>query len=130
MLMDEAGNPIYLGMVGHKTVLESIRATVQVNSRSLEARRRMPLPGQSTHGLLPRPKLAQRSPAGREKENSLTHATPARYVTRTATWEKNNITRAMRTACPPSRTTARLSGIIRLAEFHRHRGFFAPSADE
>jgi len=26
---DEAGNLIYLGMVGHKTVLESIRATVQ-----------------------------------------------------------------------------------------------------
>jgi hypothetical protein len=26
---DKAGNLVYLGMVGHKTVLESIRATVQ-----------------------------------------------------------------------------------------------------
>jgi hypothetical protein len=26
---DEAGNLVYLGMVGHKTVLESIRATIQ-----------------------------------------------------------------------------------------------------
>jgi hypothetical protein len=30
---DEAGNLIYLGMVGHKTVLESIRATVQAKQR-------------------------------------------------------------------------------------------------
>lgn len=30
---DEAGNLIYLGMVGHKTVLESIRATVQARQR-------------------------------------------------------------------------------------------------
>jgi hypothetical protein len=30
---DEAGNLVYLGMVGHKTVLESIRATVQVRQR-------------------------------------------------------------------------------------------------
>ena len=31
--LDEAGNLIYLGMVGHKTVLESIRATVQARQR-------------------------------------------------------------------------------------------------
>jgi hypothetical protein len=30
---DEAGNLVYLGMVGHKTVLESIRATVQARTR-------------------------------------------------------------------------------------------------
>ena len=30
---DEAGNLIYLGMVGHKTVLESVRATVQARHR-------------------------------------------------------------------------------------------------
>ena len=30
---DEAGNLIYLGMVGHKTVLESIRATIQARQR-------------------------------------------------------------------------------------------------
>lgn len=30
---DEAGNLIYLGMIGHKTVLESIRATVQARQR-------------------------------------------------------------------------------------------------
>jgi hypothetical protein len=30
---DEAGNLIYLGMVGHKTMLESIRATVQARQR-------------------------------------------------------------------------------------------------
>jgi hypothetical protein len=30
---DDAGNLIYLGMVGHKTVLESIRATVQARQR-------------------------------------------------------------------------------------------------
>ncbi len=30
---DEAGNLVYLGMVGHKTVLESIRATVQARQR-------------------------------------------------------------------------------------------------
>jgi len=31
--LDEAGNLIYLGMVGHKMVLESIRATVQARQR-------------------------------------------------------------------------------------------------
>lgn len=31
--LDDAGNLIYLGMVGHKTVLESIRATVQARQR-------------------------------------------------------------------------------------------------
>lgn len=30
---DDAGNLIYLGMVGHKTVLESIRATIQTRQR-------------------------------------------------------------------------------------------------
>jgi hypothetical protein len=30
---DDAGNVIYLGMVGHKTVLESIRATIQARQR-------------------------------------------------------------------------------------------------
>jgi hypothetical protein len=30
---DEAGNLVYLGMVGHKTVLESIRATIQARQR-------------------------------------------------------------------------------------------------
>ena len=30
---DDAGNLIYLGMVGHKTVLESIRATIQARQR-------------------------------------------------------------------------------------------------
>jgi hypothetical protein len=30
---DDAGNLIYLGMVGHKTVLESIRATIQARHR-------------------------------------------------------------------------------------------------
>jgi len=30
---DNAGNLIYLGMVGHKTVLESIRATIQARQR-------------------------------------------------------------------------------------------------
>jgi hypothetical protein len=30
---DEAGNLVYLGMVGHKTVLDSIRATVQARQR-------------------------------------------------------------------------------------------------
>jgi hypothetical protein len=30
---DDAGNLVYLGMVGHKTVLESIRATVQARQR-------------------------------------------------------------------------------------------------
>lgn len=47
MLMDEAGNPIYLGMVGHKTVLESIRATVQARQRKklwLQGRPVYPLP--------------------------------------------------------------------------------------
>jgi hypothetical protein len=44
---DEAGNLIYLGMVGHKTVLESIRATVQARQRKklwLEGRPVYPLP--------------------------------------------------------------------------------------
>jgi hypothetical protein len=44
---DEAGNLIYLGMVGHKTVLESIRATVQVRQRKqlfLQGRPVYPLP--------------------------------------------------------------------------------------
>jgi hypothetical protein len=31
--LDEAGNLVYLGMVGHKTVLESIRATIQARQR-------------------------------------------------------------------------------------------------
>jgi hypothetical protein len=31
--LDEAGNLIYLGMVGHKTVLDSIRATIQTRQR-------------------------------------------------------------------------------------------------
>ncbi len=31
---DEAGNLVYLGMVGHKTVLESIRATIQARQRN------------------------------------------------------------------------------------------------
>jgi hypothetical protein len=49
---DEAGNLIYLGMVGHKTVLESIRATIQARQRKklfLQGR------GRSTrcHSLLP-----------------------------------------------------------------------------
>ncbi len=30
---DDAGNPVYLGMVRHKTVLESIRVTVQTRQR-------------------------------------------------------------------------------------------------
>jgi hypothetical protein len=30
---DDAGNLVYLGMVGHKTVLESIRATIQARQR-------------------------------------------------------------------------------------------------
>jgi hypothetical protein len=44
---DEAGNLIYLGMVGHKTVLESIRATVQARQRRklwLQGRPVYPLP--------------------------------------------------------------------------------------
>jgi len=44
---DEAGNLIYLGMVGHKTVLESIRATVQARQRKklfLQGRPVYPLP--------------------------------------------------------------------------------------
>jgi len=44
---DEAGNLIYLGMVGHKTVLESIRATVQSRQRKklfLQGRLVYPLP--------------------------------------------------------------------------------------
>jgi hypothetical protein len=44
---DEAGNLVYLGMVGHKTVLESIRATVQSRQRKklwLEGRPVYPLP--------------------------------------------------------------------------------------
>jgi hypothetical protein len=46
---DEVGNLIYLGMVGHKTVLESIRATVQARQRKklfLQGRPVYPL---STH---------------------------------------------------------------------------------
>lgn len=44
---DEAGNLVYLGMVGHKTVLESIRATVQARQRRklfLQGRPVYPLP--------------------------------------------------------------------------------------
>jgi hypothetical protein len=44
---DDAGNLIYLGMVGHKTVLESIRATVQARQRKkllLQGRPVYPLP--------------------------------------------------------------------------------------
>ncbi|GAP10012.1 hypothetical protein BECAL_01166 [Bellilinea caldifistulae] len=44
---DEAGNLVYLGMVGHKTVLESIRATVQARQRKrlfLQGRPVYPLP--------------------------------------------------------------------------------------
>jgi len=44
---DEAGNLIYLGMVGHKTVLESIRATIQARQRKklfLQGRPIYPLP--------------------------------------------------------------------------------------
>lgn len=45
--LDDAGNLIYLGMVGHKTVLESIRATVQARQRKklfLQGRPVYPLP--------------------------------------------------------------------------------------
>lgn len=45
--LDAAGNLIYLGMVGHKTVLESIRATVQARQRKrlfLQGRPVYPLP--------------------------------------------------------------------------------------
>lgn len=44
---DETGNLVYLGMVGHKTVLESIRATVQARQRKklfLQGRPVYPLP--------------------------------------------------------------------------------------
>lgn len=44
---DDAGNLVYLGMVGHKTVLESIRATVQTRQRRklfLQGRLVYPLP--------------------------------------------------------------------------------------
>jgi hypothetical protein len=44
---DDAGNLIYLGMVGHKTVLESIRATVHARQRKklwLQGRPVCPLP--------------------------------------------------------------------------------------
>jgi hypothetical protein len=44
---DEAGNLIYLGMVGHKTVLDSIRATIQARQRKklfLQGRLVYPLP--------------------------------------------------------------------------------------
>lgn len=44
---NDAGNLIYLGMVGHKTVLESIRATVQARQRRklfLQGRPVYPLP--------------------------------------------------------------------------------------
>ena len=44
---DEAGNLVYLGMVGHKTVLESIRATIQARHRKklfLQGRPVFPLP--------------------------------------------------------------------------------------
>jgi len=44
---DDAGNLIYLGMVGHKTVLESIRATIQARQRKklwLQGRMVYPLP--------------------------------------------------------------------------------------
>jgi len=44
---DEASNLVYLGMVGHKTVLESIRATVQARQRKklwLQGRPVYPLP--------------------------------------------------------------------------------------
>lgn len=45
--LDEAGNLIYLGMVGHKMVLESVRATVQARHRKrlfLQGRPVYPLP--------------------------------------------------------------------------------------
>jgi hypothetical protein len=44
---DDSGNLVYLGMVGHKTVLESIRATVQARQRKklfLQGRPVYPLP--------------------------------------------------------------------------------------
>jgi hypothetical protein len=44
---DEAGNLVYLGMVGHKTVLDSIRATIQARQRKklwLQGRPFYPLP--------------------------------------------------------------------------------------
>lgn len=44
---DDAGNLIYLGIVGHKTVLESIRATIQARQRKklwLQGRPVYPLP--------------------------------------------------------------------------------------
>jgi len=44
---DDAGNLVYLGMVGHKTVLESIRATIQARQRRklfLQGRPVYPLP--------------------------------------------------------------------------------------
>jgi hypothetical protein len=44
---DDAGNLVYLGMVGHKTVLESIRATIQARQRKklfLQGRPVYPLP--------------------------------------------------------------------------------------
>jgi hypothetical protein len=44
---DEAGNLVYLGMVGHKTVLESIRATIQARQRKrlfLQGKPVYPLP--------------------------------------------------------------------------------------
>ena len=43
---DDAGNLIYLGMVGHKTVLESIRATVQARQR-----KKLFLPGRPVYPL-------------------------------------------------------------------------------
>jgi hypothetical protein len=45
--LDDAGNLIYLGIVGHKTVLESIRATIQARQRKklfLQGRPVYPLP--------------------------------------------------------------------------------------
>jgi hypothetical protein len=47
--LDEAGNLIYLGMVGHKTVLESIRATVQTRQRKKLFLQGRPLYPLATH---------------------------------------------------------------------------------
>ena len=46
---DEAGNLIYLGMVGHKTVLESIRATVQARQRKKLLLQGRPVYSLATH---------------------------------------------------------------------------------
>ena len=48
--LDEAGNLIYLGMVGHKTVLDSIRATVQTR-QSKRQRQKLFLQGRPVYPL-------------------------------------------------------------------------------